>query len=297
MNEPELLILDEPTTGLDPAVRLALWSRIRELRARGTSVLLTTHYMDEAERLCDELVILAEGRVVARGAPKALIRETLAADALELDLPLGRGDALLGRLSGVRSMRVGDRLMLYAGDGAALLDRVREVEPEPGLVAVRPAQPGGRVPLAHRRRPGGGAREGLARPRALGLAAQLRALPAHVEAQSPAELLRAGAVPRLDGHRRGRVHPGDGRDVLHRVPGPGARGGRGDERCELRGDLQRVRTHELPEDLRVDADHAHPTGGRARGGDPLGRDALDDLWRRVPARDDPDGPRGSPCAR
>ena len=60
MNQPELLILDEPTTGLDPAVRLALWARVRELRAAGTTVLLTTHYMDEAERLCDRVAIMAE---------------------------------------------------------------------------------------------------------------------------------------------------------------------------------------------------------------------------------------------
>jgi lipooligosaccharide transport system ATP-binding protein len=69
MNDPELLVLDEPTTGLDPAVRLALWSRVRELRARGTSVLITTHYMDEAERLCDRVTIMSEGRSVSEGTP------------------------------------------------------------------------------------------------------------------------------------------------------------------------------------------------------------------------------------
>jgi lipooligosaccharide transport system ATP-binding protein len=138
MNEPELLVLDEPTTGLDPAVRLSLWGRVRELRAAGTTVLLTTHYMDEAERLCDELAILAAGRVVARGAPKSLIREVLAGEALELDLPAERQRAVLARLDGVRSLHAGNRLMLYADDGAALLDAVRRAEPEPGLVAMRP---------------------------------------------------------------------------------------------------------------------------------------------------------------
>ena len=73
MNRPELLILDEPTTGLDPAVRLALWSRVRELRAAGTTVLLTTHYMDEAQRLCDRVAIVAAGRVIAEGSPADLI--------------------------------------------------------------------------------------------------------------------------------------------------------------------------------------------------------------------------------
>jgi lipooligosaccharide transport system ATP-binding protein len=86
MNRPELLILDEPTTGLDPAVRLSLWQRVRELRSEGTTVLLTTHYMEEAERLCDTLVILAEGRVVADGAPRQLIRDVLAPEALELEV-------------------------------------------------------------------------------------------------------------------------------------------------------------------------------------------------------------------
>ena len=68
INGPELLILDEPTTGLDPAVRLALWSRIRELRAAGTTVLITTHYMDEAQRLCDQVAIVSAGKVIASGA-------------------------------------------------------------------------------------------------------------------------------------------------------------------------------------------------------------------------------------
>jgi lipooligosaccharide transport system ATP-binding protein len=78
MNRPELLILDEPTTGLDPAVRLALWSRVRDLRAAGTTVLLTTHYMDEAQRLCDQVAIMAAGKVIGEGAPSDLIASRLA---------------------------------------------------------------------------------------------------------------------------------------------------------------------------------------------------------------------------
>lgn len=75
LNQPDLVILDEPTTGLDPAVRQLLWEKIKEIRARGTTVLLTTHYMDEAERLCDELVIMDEGAIVEKGAPKELIKK------------------------------------------------------------------------------------------------------------------------------------------------------------------------------------------------------------------------------
>ncbi len=126
MNRPELLILDEPTTGLDPAVRLSLWERVRELRAGGTTVLLTTHYMDEAERLCDRLAILAEGRVVAEGAPAELIRKHLAAEALELELPAEREAALLAELRDLPRQRAGRRLFLYADDAASLLATLRE---------------------------------------------------------------------------------------------------------------------------------------------------------------------------
>ena len=121
MNRPELLILDEPTTGLDPAVRLALWSRVRALRAAGTTVLLTTHYMDEAERLCDRVAIVAAGRIVAEGAPAALIREHLAPDAIEIE-----ADGAALPTEGVRrTVRVGDRAFLYADDGTALADHLR----------------------------------------------------------------------------------------------------------------------------------------------------------------------------
>jgi lipooligosaccharide transport system ATP-binding protein len=141
MNRPELLILDEPTTGLDPAVRRALWERVRELRAAGTTILLTTHYMEEAERLCDRLAILASGRVVTEGAPAALIRERLGAQALELAVaPADEARALAG-LDGVRRLRSGRRLVLFADDAAALLDalRGRGAAGDPAAVVVRPA--------------------------------------------------------------------------------------------------------------------------------------------------------------
>jgi len=138
MNGPELLILDEPTTGLDPAVRLALWNRVRELRRAGTTVLLTTHYMEEAERLCDALLVMDQAKVVARGSPRELIREVLAVETLEVELPAGRHTAVLGRLSGVRALRTGAHLLLYAKDATALLETVRSAEPEAKLVAIRP---------------------------------------------------------------------------------------------------------------------------------------------------------------
>ena len=124
MNEPELLVLDEPTTGLDPAVRLALWTRVRELRARGTSVLLTTHYMDEAERLCDRVAIMSEGRAVADGSPAELIARHVAAEAIELDCtPEEEGRMLDGEAW--QRLRSGQRLVVYAEAPSQVVDRIR----------------------------------------------------------------------------------------------------------------------------------------------------------------------------
>jgi lipooligosaccharide transport system ATP-binding protein len=125
MNAPELLILDEPTTGLDPAARQALWERLRVLRATGTTILLTTHYMDEAERLCDRLVILAEGRIMVDGSPRDLIRQILPREVLELDVCAESEQAVVGELNGLERLRNGNRLNLYVEDAGALLETMR----------------------------------------------------------------------------------------------------------------------------------------------------------------------------
>jgi lipooligosaccharide transport system ATP-binding protein len=122
MNQPELLILDEPTTGLDPAVRLALWSKVRDLRAAGTTVLLTTHYMDEAQRLCDRVAIVANGSVIAEGVPAELITSRLAPAAVELDCTAQEEAALLnGFGTPTKRLRAGGRLMVFLDDAAALV--------------------------------------------------------------------------------------------------------------------------------------------------------------------------------
>ena len=123
MNQPELLVLDEPTTGLDPAVRLALWSRVRELQRQGTTVLLTTHYMDEAQRLCDRVAIVAAGRVVGDGAPAALIRAH--PEAVELDCTPEEERRLCDGTRPRARLRVGRRAILYTDDAAALVADVR----------------------------------------------------------------------------------------------------------------------------------------------------------------------------
>jgi lipooligosaccharide transport system ATP-binding protein len=125
MNDPELFILDEPTTGLDPQVRLALWNVLDELRSRGMTILMSTHYMDEAERLRDELLIMDGGKVIASGTPRALIREQLPPTALEVRV--GRDDgAIVARLAAeldTEPIVSGGRATLFVADGAAALAR------------------------------------------------------------------------------------------------------------------------------------------------------------------------------
>jgi len=127
MNRPELLILDEPTTGLDPAVRLALWSRIRDLQAQGTTVLLTTHYMDEAQRLCDRVAIISAGKVIEEGKPSELITTHLARETVELDCdPEEESLFLDGTVSPPHRLRVGKRIMVYLDDATPLIDHIRD---------------------------------------------------------------------------------------------------------------------------------------------------------------------------
>ena len=125
VNGPELLILDEPTTGLDPAVRLALWSRIRDLRAAGTTVLITTHYMDEAQRLCDQVAIVSAGKVIASGAPAELITTRLAPETVEFDCTPSEEAALLDGVAQGRRLRVGRRLWIYLDNATELIDQIR----------------------------------------------------------------------------------------------------------------------------------------------------------------------------
>ncbi|MEK7759493.1 MAG: nodulation factor ABC transporter ATP-binding protein NodI, partial [Pseudomonadota bacterium] len=118
---PELIILDEPTTGLDPQVRRMIWARLRALRDQGRTLLLTTHYMDEAERLCDELVIVDHGKVLERGSPRELIRKHVEAEVLEVRGAPERARAVLAGASGARIEELGDTHYCYTRDARALL--------------------------------------------------------------------------------------------------------------------------------------------------------------------------------
>jgi lipooligosaccharide transport system ATP-binding protein len=124
IGEPELVVLDEPTTGLDPQARLAVWRALDRLRRRGVTLLLTTHYMEEAERLCDRLVIMDEGRIVTDGRPADLVRSHVGREVLELELDEGCDpERLVGSLDGrIQGHDLSERtLMLYADDAESLL--------------------------------------------------------------------------------------------------------------------------------------------------------------------------------
>ena len=130
INEPQLMVLDEPTTGLDPQARHVIWSRLSELRERGTTLILTTHYMEEAERLCDELVIMDHGRILDQGSPRELITKHVEPEVFEIR---GEGAAALEQRAaqaGCRMERMGSSVYCYAREPRALL---AELQGMPGL--------------------------------------------------------------------------------------------------------------------------------------------------------------------
>ncbi|WP_455204286.1 ATP-binding cassette domain-containing protein [Kaarinaea lacus] len=125
INNPELIILDEPTTGLDPQARHVIWSRLAELKKRGTTLLLTTHYMEEAERLCDELVIMDKGRILDHGSPRELIERHVEPEVIEVR---GTHDAIneLEKLQDCRIEHMGSSYYCYTRNPAPLIDRLQQ---------------------------------------------------------------------------------------------------------------------------------------------------------------------------
>jgi lipooligosaccharide transport system ATP-binding protein len=126
VNEPELILLDEPTTGLDPQARHLIWERLYRLKQRGATLILTTHYMDEAEQLCDRLVVMDKARIVASGSPRALIDQYVTKEVLELRLAPEVRASLDGRLNDLadRVEDLSDRLQLYTADGEHALEQI-----------------------------------------------------------------------------------------------------------------------------------------------------------------------------
>ncbi|TPW77298.1 ATP-binding cassette domain-containing protein [Schumannella soli] len=142
INDPRILLLDEPTTGLDPQARHILWDRLFRLKEQGTTLVLTTHYMDEAEQLCDRLVVVDKGRIMAEGSPSALIREHSTREVLEVRFGSDRNaDAAkrIGAIAGLgeRIEELPDRVLVYADNGEHALAAVIESGLEPVTSLVR----------------------------------------------------------------------------------------------------------------------------------------------------------------
>jgi lipooligosaccharide transport system ATP-binding protein len=139
INDPEMLILDEPTTGLDPQARHVLWDRLYRLKQKGVTLLITTHYMDEAEQLCDRLVIMDKGKIVAEGSPRSLIEDYSRPEVVELRFPVGVLEEIAGSLEGLapRVEVLADRALLYTDDADATVDKVHAEGLEPETILVR----------------------------------------------------------------------------------------------------------------------------------------------------------------
>jgi lipooligosaccharide transport system ATP-binding protein len=139
INRPELLLLDEPTTGLDPQARHLLWDQLFRLKQTGVTLVITTHYMDEAEQLCDRLVVMDKGRIAAEGSPLELIRTHSTREVAELRFGVGEHQALAEKVAdlGERVEVLPDRLLVYGQDGEEVIAQVHQRGLEPVAVLVR----------------------------------------------------------------------------------------------------------------------------------------------------------------
>lgn len=139
INEPEILLLDEPTTGLDPQARHLLWERLYQLKSDGVTLVLTTHYMDEAEQLCDRLVVMDGGRFVAEGSPSGLIEAHATREVLELRFSPAEQQVMTEKIAplGDRVEVLPDRTLLYCEDGETALAAVHALDISPLTALVR----------------------------------------------------------------------------------------------------------------------------------------------------------------
>lgn len=139
INEPDILLLDEPTTGLDPQARHILWDRLFRLKEAGVTLVITTHYMDEAEQLCDRLIVMDKGKIMAEGTPARLIREYSSREVVELRFGSDRNALLAGQLQGFgdRIEVLPDRILIYTDTGEEDLARIVERGLRPVTSLVR----------------------------------------------------------------------------------------------------------------------------------------------------------------
>jgi lipooligosaccharide transport system ATP-binding protein len=135
VGDPELVVLDEPTTGLDPQARINLWDRMRDLKRKRATLILTTHYMDEAEQLCDRLVIMDKGKIVAEGRPRDLIREHVPSHVVEVALDTVGDNGLATAVTELQGLATRheqhqDRLLLYVDNGEEVVTRAAQLLPD-----------------------------------------------------------------------------------------------------------------------------------------------------------------------
>ena len=139
INQPDVIILDEPTTGLDPQARHLLWDRLYRLKQEGVTLIITTHYMDEAEQLCDRLVVMDKGKIVAEGSPRELIERYSPREVVELRFAVGEQEEAIDRLDGLvdRIEELPDRVLMYTNDADATTAAVHQRGLMPETVVAR----------------------------------------------------------------------------------------------------------------------------------------------------------------
>ena len=139
VSEPEILMLDEPTTGLDPQARHILWDRLFRLKEQGVTLVITTHFMDEAEQLCDRLIVMDKGKIMAEGSPASLIKDYSTKEVLEVRFGSDRNQEVADKLRSMceRIEELPDRVLMYTEDGEALLEKIYASALHPKTSLVR----------------------------------------------------------------------------------------------------------------------------------------------------------------
>jgi lipooligosaccharide transport system ATP-binding protein len=129
LNRPRLIVADEPTTGLDPQARHMIWQRLRQLRSEGVTLILTTQYMEEAQQLCDRIVIMHQGKILREGLPQKLVEEEIGREVIEIRIPKDEDERIIGHLasSACGHERVGDTLFFYCRDGHDAMRKLVEL--------------------------------------------------------------------------------------------------------------------------------------------------------------------------
>jgi len=139
VNEPDILMLDEPTTGLDPQARHVLWDRLFRLKEQGVTLVITTHYMDEAEQLCDRLVVMDKGRIMAEGSPADLIKQFSSKEVLEVRFGSSANKNVARQIEGLgdRTEVLPDRILIYSDNGEKILEKIVKLGLHPLTSLVR----------------------------------------------------------------------------------------------------------------------------------------------------------------